>query len=280
MPISIPILLSYLLLIGSARAQVNAPNCTDYYLHLVVQFAPTKSLLGHGVLGGRCATTAVFSIPALEPQHYYTGPSGVDNDDLCKCNTVLYNLISACDACQGQSWLPYSLWSFNCTTKVTPGNFSKQIPAITRVPHWAYNISGDGGDWNWNISVAQLAGREPEVTGTASTSTSTVAQSTSTSNHSSNTGAIAGGVVGGVIGAALIAGVIVWFSIRRRRARSSPYLDFQGGEMEQPPPHPLKIYDPSDPSTYPSKEYLPRANQLGSTYLQPSDGGYSGLPEI
>jgi len=79
MPISIPAFLSYLLLIGSARAQVrvNAPNCTDstfawvgsfrpdarfvsitiHFSHrvgvfIVVQFAPTKSLPGHSVPGG------------------------------------------------------------------------------------------------------------------------------------------------------------------------------------------------------------------------------------
>ncbi|KAH9071171.1 hypothetical protein EDB83DRAFT_320063 [Lactarius deliciosus] len=275
MPISIPILLSYLLLIGSARAQVSAPDCTNSTFTWSYNSLQNNPCLVAAQLAAVC-NNGTMIITALQPQHYYTGPSGPDNDDICKCNTVVYNLISACDACQDEPWIPYSVWSFNCTTKTTPGYFPKQIPAGTRVPHWAWarNISDNGDNWNWNISVAQLAGLEPEITGT------TVAQSTSTSNHSSNTGAIAGGVVGGIIGAALIAGVIVWFSIRRRRARSSPYLDFQGGEKEQPPPHLPKIYDPSDPSTYPSKEYLPRANQLGSAYLQPSDGGYSGLPEI
>src|SRR6266702_215672 len=59
--------------------------------------------------GASCAilsACAVFAIPALLPQHSYTGPSGVDNGDICKCNTVVYNLISACDACQGESWIP------------------------------------------------------------------------------------------------------------------------------------------------------------------------------
>ncbi|KAH9009688.1 hypothetical protein EDB84DRAFT_1446172 [Lactarius hengduanensis] len=43
-----------------------------------------------------------------------------------------------------------------------------------------------------------------------------------------------------------------------------------------------KLYDPSDPTTYPSKEYLPMSNQsMGSTsHPQPNDGGYSGLPEV
>ncbi|KAI9455008.1 hypothetical protein BJY52DRAFT_1213484 [Lactarius psammicola] len=190
-------------------------------------------------------------------------------------------------------------------------------------------LPGTGPSWhegtqigdNWNISEAQRVGDSPEVTGTApivTTSTSKVTQSTITpdtsssstpiSDHSSNTGAIAGGVVGGVIGVALIAGVVLWFVIRRRRARSvpsAPYEDPQGSEKEKLPPHPLaegtlKIYvsayslffipfaptiDPSDPATYPSKEYLPLevSNQrVGSTnhQQQPSDSGYSGLPEV
>lgn len=48
---------------------------------------------------------AAFDIPSLLPGNSYTGPTGVDNGDTCKCNTVLYNLISACDACQGEPWI-------------------------------------------------------------------------------------------------------------------------------------------------------------------------------
>ena len=51
-----------------------------------------------------------FAMPAL-PQNSYTGPSSYagpssqDNRNLCKCNTVTYNLISACAACQEGSWI-------------------------------------------------------------------------------------------------------------------------------------------------------------------------------
>jgi hypothetical protein len=50
-------------------------------------------------------TRAVFYIAPLLPGNSYHGPSGTDDGDLCKCNTVLYNLISACDACQSESWI-------------------------------------------------------------------------------------------------------------------------------------------------------------------------------
>jgi hypothetical protein len=50
---------------------------------------------------------AAFTINSLAPGYHYTGPSGSDNTDLCKCNTVAYSLISACDACQGADWISY-----------------------------------------------------------------------------------------------------------------------------------------------------------------------------
>ncbi len=147
MPISIPTLLPYLLLVASARAQVQvrAPNCSDstyawvgslrsdarfgsittascwcFYSRLIRsnkipawlqrtwQRGATMAV-STCTFGASCVillACAVFTIPALLPQHSYTGPSGNDNGDLCKCNTVVYNLISACDACQGESWVP------------------------------------------------------------------------------------------------------------------------------------------------------------------------------
>ena len=150
MPILIPVLLSYLLLLASTRAQVTAPNCTNSNLAWVGflcaysrfesittrlshragvlihshsirsnkvrvwsqgswrQYAPmavsTCTLLAHRVRSyGHVAAT---SIPALQPGNSYSGPSGPDDNDHCKCNTVLYNLISACDACQREQWIP------------------------------------------------------------------------------------------------------------------------------------------------------------------------------
>ena len=136
---------SYLVLIGTVRAQVSAPDCTDpalawvsshcanarfalqqtiisHVLYIVIQFAPTKSLLDHSILVGGLRRwqfvhaplkhrvqshwrIAAFTIPALLPQNVYAGPSGDDDSDLCKCNTVVYNLISACSACQGGQWI-------------------------------------------------------------------------------------------------------------------------------------------------------------------------------
>ncbi|KAH8989176.1 hypothetical protein EDB86DRAFT_2944299 [Lactarius hatsudake] len=305
MLISIPAFLSYLLIIGPTRAQVSAPNCTDSTFAWSYNSLQQNPCWVSAYLEATC-NNGLFSVPPLPPGRSYAGPStgDIDKNNICQCNTVVYNLISACDACQGSGWISYFAWSFNCTTKVTPGTFPNPVPAGTRVPKWAY-IDSYTGD-SWNISAAQLTGDSPEVTGTVSivptrfsqstlTPTSSVSRSGSLSTsaptpHSrSNTGAIAGGVVGGIVGAALIAGIWSWFAIRQRRARSAPYPDFQGGKREHQPPYSLaegapKVYDPSDPTTYPSKVYLPLAmsnQRFGSaSHLQPNNCGYRGLPEV
>lgn len=52
----------------------------------------------------------MFTIPALLPGDSYVGPTGAtDASDLCKCNTVVYSLMSACDACQDAFWFSYVL---------------------------------------------------------------------------------------------------------------------------------------------------------------------------
>ncbi|KAF8261134.1 hypothetical protein EI94DRAFT_1833470 [Lactarius quietus] len=297
----IPTFLSHLLLIGSARAQVNAPNCTNETFFWTFNSLQQSPCLVADNLIAACINES-YVIPALNGT-VYVGPVNPSNGNLCLCNTVSYNLMSACDACQGASWITYSVWSTNCTANATAGTFPKPIPAGTRVPQWAYNNSTIGD--SWNMTLAQLVGDSPEVTGTSSTSTSTAMPSTSASSHSTSSSSPstlssspstlsssistphqtskprvnAGDVVGGIVGAALIAGIVLWFVFRRQRARSDM------GEKELPPLQPFaegvpRLYDPSDPTTFPSREFLPL--RLGSTTssTQPSDYGYSGLPEV
>lgn len=64
--------------------------------------------------------TVVFSIPPLVSGDSYVGPTGSDDaSDRCKCNTVVYSLMSACDACQFDDsvWFTYVfLFSFSFAT--------------------------------------------------------------------------------------------------------------------------------------------------------------------
>ncbi|KAI0263342.1 hypothetical protein BC834DRAFT_308983 [Gloeopeniophorella convolvens] len=301
---------SLLLFAGSVHAQApSAPNCTD----------PSFGWASNSLQQNPCEVVAyleatcnggLFSIPALSPGLSYTGPSGPDNGDICKCNSVAYNLISACDACQGSNWTSYSLWHFNCTTTSPAGTFPLPIPDGIRVPKWAFLDPATSGD-SWNQAAAILAGDLPEVTGTAAFSSSTSAPQSTGSNapspstspasdssgHKSHAGAIAGGVVGGLIAAALIAGAAAWFIIRRRRAQSAPSAAFAsagGPQMGQsfspfsPSSETPRYYDPSDPSTFPQAAPSPTIHttnpsaQFHGSFsdLQPNRQQYSGLPEV
>jgi len=292
-----------LLIIDSAHAQVSAPNCSDSSYAWSYNSLGQSPCLVVAYLAAVCNNGA-FSISPLLPQHSYLGPNGPDNGDTCKCNTVAYNLISACDACQGESWTAYSSWSDNCTSVAAPGFFPDAIPAATRVPNWAYLDPAESG--YWNESLAQSAGDSPEVTGSASNVPSSTSNQTtitpgtssrassSSSKSNSNAGAIAGGVVGGIVGVALIAGLVAWFTIlrRRRHAPSADYISSQGSDMGVVS-YPTdigrpKLYDPSDPSTYPTRATSTTIHPSDSSKqnlsslpdLQPNRNAYHGLPEI
>ncbi|KAF8477808.1 hypothetical protein DFH94DRAFT_755939 [Russula ochroleuca] len=110
---------------GSAAASVYAPpNCTASYAwtsNSLNQSACTVAAYMMSTCNG-----GSFDIsPLLDTKHSYTGPSGNDDSDLCKCNTIAYSLISACDACQGSEWI----------------SFPNPVPPGTSVPHWAFDVT-------------------------------------------------------------------------------------------------------------------------------------------
>ena len=113
---------------------------------------------------------AVFTIMPLQPDEGYTGPTGVDDANLCKCSTVGYSLLSACGGCQDAQWITYDFrrcplpvftylslagrnirttarvlclppreflsWQIILTLTLAH-RFPNPIPAGTRVPRWA-----------------------------------------------------------------------------------------------------------------------------------------------
>jgi len=244
-----------LLFSGHAVAQVVAPDC------LTVPWGWTFNSLNQNA----CTVAAYlmstcnmgsFTINSLLPGYSYTGPSGVDDSNLCKCNTIAYSLISACDACQSETWITWSEYSFNCTRTLSPSTFPNPVPAGTRVPQWALlDVTLEN---SWNVNKSMAIGDSPEIgpgetISGLSASASTTAQSTGTSPNptvfsgassasasrtptptksSSNVGAIAGGVVGGVA-AISIAVVAVFFFLRRQRAKA-PSSTYAVGGMPQP----------------------------------------------
>ncbi|KAF8136781.1 hypothetical protein EV363DRAFT_1320525 [Boletus edulis] len=251
-----------------------------------------------------------FSIPALPNGTHYTGPYA-DEQNPCQCSSVTYNVISACGICQNHTIVNWSTWDFNCST-VYPGVFAPGVPDGTAVPQWAFQDLTTSNAFN--ASLAEAVGDNPESTAshpqstgsTLSTSTAsgTASSSPTSSGSKSNTGAIAGGVVGGVIGVALIAAVVVFFMMKKKRSRIPPSAQFSSDQKSHGAPstiytdttafvpqmaHP-KLYDPSDPSTFPatpapptimtgSSHDVPISPHYSSPSMQPG-GFYSGAPEI
>jgi len=312
--ISVAVSLAALALVPPVVGQLNAPDCQtgwEWSFNSLGQNPCTVT----AYLNAIC-NSGSFSIPPLEPNHHYIGPDGPDNGDLCKCNTVAYSLISACDACQGNAWTQWSEWSLNCTQVAPDGVFPEAIPSGTKVPHWAYLNVTVTDTWNNVTAFNARGGAESTATGgptVINPSSSTAGSSpalTPTSNPSSeagahkssnHTGAIAGGVVGGVVGLALIGGLIAFFLIRRRRTRVPPSAAYATGGpnmatagnsasmpfMQDQPATPKRFYDPSDPSTFPTSPSpsSPTIHTTNQTYnsqhnLSPNRNDYNGFPEI
>ncbi|KAL0577868.1 hypothetical protein V5O48_004104 [Marasmius crinis-equi] len=229
-------------------------------------------------LGGVC-NAGNFEIPALNLSQQYLGPT-VATQNPCRCSTAFYSVLSACAACQGRTYLKWSAYNGNCSSVHT--GFSEGIPAGTAVPSWAYiDITPSDG---FDPTQARAAANGPESTGTpkpsqtntpsaiASPTQSSSSDSSDSGGSKSNAGAIAGGVVGGIAGLAIVAGLVFWF-LRRRRARPRGITDIDApfavntGNLPPTSPDPTRVgspfsldtqtapkpvlYNPADPRTFP-----------------------------
>ncbi|KAF8465585.1 hypothetical protein DFH94DRAFT_782747 [Russula ochroleuca] len=334
-------LVSLLLFSGFVAAQVVAPDCSltwGWTFNSLDQNACTVAAYLMSTCNG-----GSFTINSLQPGYSYTGPSGIDDSNLCKCNTVAYSLISACDACQGAQWITWSEYMFNCTKVLPPSSFPNPIPSGTRVPQWALlDVTSEN---NWNSNKSYAVGDSPELapgavlasgatvsasaTGPVSPHSTSPRESSSTTpapthtGSSSNAGAIAGGVVGGV--AAISIAVAAIFFFLRRQQPQAPSAAVPGVGPFQPPMDeiqrpltdnetytaytassvpasslpgtpvvPMRLYDPSDPTTFPGYQGIPQSPATPEGALPSHSGtgnslatmqtsgpqGYHGLPTV
>ncbi|KAH9955180.1 hypothetical protein BGW80DRAFT_375632 [Lactifluus volemus] len=181
-----------------------------------------------------------FHIPALPQGRAYNGPAYGDNT-LCKCSTIVYSLLSACDACQGDPWFNWKDFSGNCTAGQPASSFPVPVPAGIRVPQWALiDITVEG---TWDSTQSYAVGDLPEVlpgaliNGTSTSTSSVIPSSTATTStsssissseptdtatssspspsssagSSSNVGAIRGGVAGGLVAVSAAALILFFF---------------------------------------------------------------------
>ncbi|CEL59240.1 hypothetical protein RSOLAG1IB_03173 [Rhizoctonia solani AG-1 IB] len=254
-----------------------------------------SSCLVSAYLGAQCTTDNTYGIYALTDN----GPYGFGTDaaNNCLCNSVMWNLLSACALCQGKLSGTWAQWVMYCPTNmITVGKYPLPLPTSVNVPSWAYHDFTTAGVFN-AVIASQQSGPESSAIA-ASTGASTLAPTaTSTgtgivtsvpnppptqSPSSSNTGAIIGGIVGGVLGIGLIG--LIAFVLVRKRKHDEPALKYpeagykpqtttqpntttpiigqitpyQINTSNQPVSTPeYKPYDPSDPSTFPTGPTMP-----------------------
>ncbi|KAJ1308263.1 hypothetical protein OPQ81_003978 [Rhizoctonia solani] len=177
-------------------------------------------------LAAPCTTDNTFGVFALDDGGYYGFRAAAASN--CLCNSVMWNLISACALCQKASATSWGQWVASCPNNlINVGKYPIPLPANVAVPAWAYYDFTVAGIFN-TVTASQQTGPESSAasgpTGptipTIPISTVTVISSPtsipnpkpiinrSRSNSYVNSGGIIGGVVGSILGIRLIALII------------------------------------------------------------------------
>ncbi|KAH9965536.1 hypothetical protein BGW80DRAFT_1254938 [Lactifluus volemus] len=98
-------------------------------------------------------------VTPLDSNHAYSGPGlwEAEDSDLCKCNTVIYSLLSACARCQGAQTLTWHGWSSHCTELMGPSILPPHpLSNDTCIPFWAMlDVTFLG---HWDEGESKIAG--------------------------------------------------------------------------------------------------------------------------
>jgi len=271
-----------------------------------------------GSLQAPCLGYSVYELGPLSNGSNYVTPQKDDADQKkCGCNTIIYSLYTACTLCQTNTTVVPNTWAFwsQYCDSVYVTQYPFDIPFNASVPHWTYANWTSG---SFDITIAKAAGRDPEATPTnppvvsisststssvkstdkpAGTGTSSIPHSSSSGGNSSggsnssgssktNVGAIAGGVVGGVVGLAALAG-LAFFFLKGRGGREdpngilAPNQPVYNPAMSEANYEPPKLYNPADPSTFPTPVSGAESSYSGGQTTNPfQPGRYHGAPEL
>ncbi|KAG8904213.1 hypothetical protein FRB99_002077 [Tulasnella sp. 403] len=166
---------------------------------------------------------AYWNIPALPSGNSYNGPNA-NQTNACSCSSVVYNLVSACSACQLEAWGTWPAWKFPCDPSfISIGGYPLDIPSGTAVPHWAYQdpTTTTGNTFNSTQAQANAYLHLPDYTfGSPGPKGQRDPQAVKNTSKT-NIGAIVGGTIGGVVFLILIAFLAWWLYSHRRSTRSS-----------------------------------------------------------
>ncbi|KAG9310414.1 hypothetical protein JVU11DRAFT_9553 [Chiua virens] len=169
-------------------------------------------------VGHLCNQTYTVSLVNFQESTYIPNDTSTNG---CTCSWSMYNLISGCSSCLGQSQYPsWNNWIANCgnnasTTSYLPSGYN----VSGGIPFWAATNPSSWTNGVFNTTqVSNIVGEgKPDLYGGPLPSSAT---STPTASPSSSVpvGAIIGGVTGGV--AAVVFGALFVFLVRRRHKKT------------------------------------------------------------
>lgn len=250
-------------------------------------------------LQGPCFGVSGFELQPLDPGNVYANPKrGTPLRKKCGCNTIIFSLYMACTLCQNStSTRKWTEWSEFCD-KVHVTQYPFDIPQNATVPQWAF-LDYTKED-KYNPTFAESVGRDPEVT-PSTTPSATNAPPTATDPPSeggdqeggsggstrTNVGAIAGGVIGGAAGLLVIAALVFFLKKRRKGTQQGHIVNLDSSADRrweamamQDAYKPQRLYDPSDPSTFPDPIPMEGYSHLQGYIAPPHHGKYTGNAEI
>ncbi|CUA76767.1 hypothetical protein RSOLAG22IIIB_02239 [Rhizoctonia solani] len=221
--------------------------------------------LQSGYLSAQC-NGGNWNVPGISGGTPYRQPQG-NGANICRCNTVVWNLIQACSLCQGGRTASWGNWISNCSTNsITIGSYPRQLPPYVAISGWAYLDFTSQGTFQPQVAREAAATASESISAPAQTQSLTSAGSaTSTStatpapdSPTTNVGAIAGGVVGGVVGLAFLI-ILGWFILRKKATSKE---------------NPQTVYE-----SYPGEGYTAQHNQGAGYAVQPyGTGKYAPVP--
>lgn len=203
---------------------------------------------------GACYSNT-WIVPDLQPGNSYT-PSA----DACSCSWAVYNLLSACAACQNAmipTWAKFQ-GNPNCSGRISTTSYyppSTPVAGGTLFPYWATTnpSSWDNGQFQVGQAEAIAAEHNPDVN-----------PDPPETSKSTPVGAIIGGAVGGFVVLVLGGVAVAWMISRRRKM----------GHKSQRPPHKRSTSDLSQ-KTATSGGYTVTLTSGGVGYHTPGSPTFS-----
>ncbi|KAG9051111.1 hypothetical protein FS837_011957 [Tulasnella sp. UAMH 9824] len=114
-------------------------------------------------LQAQCTPNETFTVIGLHGEGPYNPPPS-DAANLCRCNSVVYSLLSACSICQGGNTNSWSEWTENCSSAAAQDGYPQVVPFQVIIPRWAETLPSEtGGTFNVTYAKAVSARQAPSA---------------------------------------------------------------------------------------------------------------------